>query len=201
MIHDPILRAALADAALARAASGGWRSVTIHDLAETAGRPLTDFVHATPGDAIDCVEERFDRSAAEGLGRLDPTVNVRDRLFDLAMRRFEAMEPHRIAVLSFEGALTGDPVLLAAAHQRGVRTARWLLALAGVEADGVTGAARAQGLAVILNQARTAWRGETSADFAKTMAALDKALRRAEETFGRWGGFDVVRAEPRPSES
>ena len=63
-------------------------------------------------------------------------------------------------------------------------------ALAGLEADGMTGQARAQGLGVIIGQARAAWRGDDAGDFAKTMASLDRNLRRAEEMFGRWAGFD-----------
>ena len=81
--------------------------------------------------------------------------------------------------------------LIAAAHQRHVRCARWVLALAGLEADGMTGQARAQGLGVIIGQARAAWRGDSAGDFAKTMASLDRNLRRAEEMFGRWAGFEA----------
>jgi hypothetical protein len=84
-----------------------------------------------------------------------------------------------------------DPALMAAAHQRHVRAARWALALAGLDPDGIGGAARAQGLAVIIGQARAAWRGDEAGDFAKTMASLDRNLRRAEEMFGRWAGFEA----------
>jgi hypothetical protein len=70
------------------------------------------------------------------------------------------------------------------------------LALAGLEADGMTGQARAQGLGVIIGQARAAWRGDEAGDFAKTMASLDKNLRRAEEMFGRWAGFEAKKADP-----
>jgi hypothetical protein len=87
---------------------------------------------------------------------------------------------------------------MAAAHQRHVRCARWVLALAGLEADGMTGQARGQGLGVIIGQARAAWRGDSAGDFAKTMASLDKNLRRAEEMFGRWAGFE---AKPKADET
>jgi hypothetical protein len=152
---------------------------------------VTDFYGASLGEAIDCVEEAFDRALADDLVSLDPGQSVRDRLFDLIMKRFEAMEPHRAAVLAMEHGQDRDPTLLAAAHQRHVRCARWVLALAGLEADGMTGQARAQGLGVIIGQARAAWRGDDAGDFAKTMASLDKNLRRAEEMFGRWAGFEA----------
>src|SRR5262249_13326826 len=187
---DTAVRRDLARAALDLAGKQPWREVTVAKLAEAAGRPLADLYGASLGEAVDCVEEAFDRAIADGAA-LDPGQSVRDRLFDLIMRRFEAMEPHRAAVASMETGVDRDPILLAAQHQRHVRCARWVLALAGLEADGMTGQARAQGLGVIIGQARSAWRGDDAGDFAKTMASLDKNLRRAEEMFGRWAGFEA----------
>jgi hypothetical protein len=193
---DPATRRDLARAALSLAASRPWREVTLTDLAQEASRPVSDFYGASLAEAADCVEEAFDRAIGEDL-QLDPGQSVRDRLFDLIMRRFEAMEPHRAAVLAMEQGADRDPILMGAAHQRHVRCARWVLALAGLEADGMTGQARSQGLGVIIGQARAAWRGDDAGDFAKTMASLDKNLRRAEEMFGRWAGFE---AKPKADE-
>jgi hypothetical protein len=187
---DPALRRDLARAALSIAASGPWREATLSRLAQAAGRPLAELYGASLWEAVDCVEEAFDRAIADGVASLDPSQSVRDRLFDLIMRRFEAMEPHRAAVIAMEQGVDRDPTLIASAHQRNVRCARWVLALAGLEADGMTGQARAQGLGVIIGQARAAWRGDDAGDFSKTMASLDKNLRRAEEMFGRWAGFE-----------
>jgi hypothetical protein len=159
---------------------------------------VSDFYGATLGEAVDCVEEAFDRAIADATDALDPKQTVRDRLFELIMRRFEAMQPHREAVLAMEHGLDRDPTLMASAHQRNVRCARWVLAIAGMEADGMTGQARAQGLGVIIGQARAAWRGDSAGDFAKTMASLDKNLRRAEEMFGRYAGFE---AKPKPDDA
>lgn len=191
MLLDPSVRRDLARAALHLASTAAWRGVTLAALADAASRPLSDFYGATLGEAIDCVEEAFDRAIADKIDALDPAQSVRDRLFELIMRRFEAMEPHRAAVVAMEQGMDRDPTLLAVAHQRHVRAARWVLALAGLEADGMTGQARAQGLGVIIGQARGAWRSDDAGDFAKTMASLDKNLRRAEEMFGRWAGFEA----------
>lgn len=192
MTHlDPALRRDLARAALVLAAAKPWREVTLAQLADAAGRSLPDLHGASLWEAVDFTEEAFDRAIAESADQLDPGQSVRDRLFELIMRRFEAMEPHRAAVLAMEQGLDRDPTLMASAHQRHVRCARWVLALAGLEADGMTGQARAQGLGVIIGQARIAWRGDGAGDFAKTMASLDKNLRRAEEMFGRWAGFEA----------
>jgi hypothetical protein len=174
---DSAARRDLARAALTLAASTPWREVTLLKLADSAARPISDFYGASLGEAVDCVEEAFDRAIGDNLEALDAGHSVRDRLFELIMRRFEAMEPHRAAVIAMEAGADRDPTLMAAAHQRHVRCARWVLALSGLEADGMTGQARAQGLGVIIGQAR--------------MASLDKNLRRAEEMFGRWAGFEA----------
>lgn len=191
VLLDPALRRDLARAALSLAAAAPWREVTLTKLADTANRPVSEYYGASVGEAADCVEEAFDRAIADNIDKLDNSQSVRDRLFELIMRRFEAMEPHRVAVMAMEQGQDRDPTLMAAAHQRHVRCARWVLAIAGLEADGMTGQARAQGLGVIIGQARAAWRGDDAGDFAKTMASLDKNLRRAEEMFGRWAGFET----------
>jgi len=188
-VFDSAIRRDLAHAALDLAAKTAWRDVTLAQLSAAARRPLAELYGASLWEAVDCAEEAFDRAIAEG-AELDPGQSVRDRLFDLIMRRFEAMEPHRAAVIAMEAGVDRDPILLASQHQRHVRCARWVLALAGLEADGSTGQARAQGLGVIIGQARSAWRGDEAGDFSKTMASLDKNLRRAEEMFGRWAGFE-----------
>lgn len=188
---DSAVRRDLARAALTLAAAAPWREVTLLKLADAAARPISDFYGASLGEAVDCVEEAFDRAIGDNLEALDPGQSVRDRLFELIMRRFEAMEPHRAAVLAMEVGADRDPTLMAAAHQRHVRCARWVLALSGLEADGMTGQARAQGLGVIIGQARMAWRSDDAGDFNRTMASLDKNLRRAEEMFGRWAGFEA----------
>jgi hypothetical protein len=196
---DLAQRRALAAAALKVALDKPWRDATIFDLAAAAGTQAMEFAGATPADAVDALEEFFDAEAARGLHGIDWTVRVRDRLFDVAMRRFEAMERVRGGVRSIEIALERDPAAHAQQLMRAARSARWLLTLAGVEADGVAGAARAQGFALILTQVRQAWRLDESGDFVKTMAALDKSLRQAEQTFGRFGGFEA--ADPRPAEA
>jgi len=193
MILDSAIREALARSALSVASAKPWREATLADLARVAGRAVSDFYPATLGEAADCVEEAFDRTM--GAAQVEPDQSVRDRLFDIIMRRFEAMEPHRSAITAMEAAHDRDPVAIGAAHQRHVRAARWALTLAGLDADGMAGNARAQGLGVIIGQARAAWRSDEAGDFAKTMASLDKNLRRAEDMFGHFAGFE---RKPKP---
>jgi hypothetical protein len=184
---DPAVKRAFGSAALTVAVEGPWREVTVFTIARAAGREAADFVGLAPVDALEAAEDVFDHAAARGLTGVDEASSPRDRLFDIIMRRFEAMEPHRAAVLVLERALAGDPVGQAGLFARAGKTARWLLTLSGQDAGGPGGAAKVQGLAYVLTQARAAWRLDDSGDFVKTMAALDKHLRQGEEWLQRFG--------------
>ncbi|MGE3302221.1 MAG: hypothetical protein AB7M12_03835 [Hyphomonadaceae bacterium] len=195
---DAAQRLLFAEAALALAAERGWRGTTVFDIAARAALPVADLAPLTPADAFDCVDELMDRAAAVGIIPPDLSMSPRERVFDAAMRRFEAMQARRAGVLALEAALDRDPAARAAAFARAGRTARWLLALAGEADEGVLGASRAQVLAFALGQAKAAWRRDDAGDYARTMAALDKALRRNESLFDQIGKFAGAFRSPRP---
>ena len=62
---DSAVRRDLARAALTLAAASPWREVTLLKLADAAARPISDFYGASLGEAVDCVEEAFDRAIAQ----------------------------------------------------------------------------------------------------------------------------------------
>jgi hypothetical protein len=180
MTNERIL---FAEACLALAAEKAWHGVSLFDIAAQAGRAVDEFYPLTPADAFEAIDDYFDRKAGEGATAPETSALARDRVFDATMRRFEAMEQERAGVLALDTAMERDPIARAASFARAGRSARWLLALAAENAD----PARVQALALVLIQARAAWRGDEAGDFAKTMAALDKGLRRAESFFDSVG--------------
>jgi hypothetical protein len=184
---DPAIKRGFGQAALKLAAEGPFREVTIFHLAAAMGREVGDLVGLSPSDALEAAEDYFDHATAVGLSGVDEASAPRDRLFDVAMRRFEAMEPHRAGVLALERALAGDPVGQAQLFARAGKSARWIMTLAGHEVGGPAGAAKVQGLGLVLTQARAAWRLDDGGDFVKTMASLDKNLRQGEEWLQRFG--------------
>jgi hypothetical protein len=187
---DASVRAAFARGALAIAAHKPWKSVTIFDIADAARVTVSELAGLAPADAPDVLDDHFDRAAAADLSGVDRSQGLRDRLFDLAMKRFEAMEPHRAALLALEDGRDG--VAVAAAFARAGRTARWLITLAGAPTDGVDGAAQVQALAVALTRAHRSWREDANGDFARTMATLDRSLRQTASWATRFGvkGWD-----------
>lgn len=190
----PPLEAA-ADAALTLAAERAWSEITLRDLAEAAGLKMTDFygVVRSKDDVVDALTARFDRAAADGVD-IEIEAPMRERVFDAAMARFEAMEAERPALVSIISSATSGPLGLAHAAPRGLKTARWLLELAGVDTSGAPGAAMTAAFAFALARALRAWLEDEGGDLSRTMAALDRGLRDIEtwrdrfKTRGRRGG-------------
>lgn len=179
-----------AGAALMRViAREGWEHASLSAVAKEADIPLAKLVETT-GSLFDLLM-RFGRamdSTAIRTADMDGET-PRDRLFDLLMARFEAVLPHRSALRILMRATTRDPVLAAffAATLPGAMAR--MLDAAGISTQGIAGQIRIHGLGLVhLSVVRT-FLDDDSTDLSATMAALDKALARAERTANRlWGG-------------
>jgi ubiquinone biosynthesis protein COQ9 len=189
---------ALIAAAFQMAAEQGWRSVSVAAAALAAGLPLARARERFPGRAAILV--RFGRLADQAaLAEAPSDGPVRDRLFDLLMRRIDALQAHRAGVLALLRALPAEPptaLLLALATRRSMR---WMLEAAGIATRGIHGELRVKGLLAVWLWTVRAWRADDSDDLSATMAALDAALRRADQAAG-WLGWRAREAET-PSEA
>ena len=106
--------------------------------------------------------------------------SARDRIFDVLMRRLDAMQPHREGILRLFEDMRRDPALaLALAPHIGIAM-RWMLEAAEVEAKSCEARLLALGLAGVWLATIRAWARDDSPDMGATMAALDSALDRAE---------------------
>lgn len=122
----------------------------------------------------------------------------RDRLFDLLMRRFDALRPYKAALDVLRRELPGDPITALCAANALVRSMRWMLEAADIPVCGVRGAVAVRLATAAYLSAMRVWRSDDSADLARTMAALDARLRRVERWFvparGRRNGGEPVLA-------
>ncbi len=109
---------------------------------------------------------------------------ARERLFDVLMRRIEAMAPHRAAIRSLMRSIPCNAGLALALNAMAVNSQQWMLTAAGIGASGPKGMIRAQGMAVLFGRVVRVF-VEDDEDNARTMAALDRALARGQ----RWAGF------------
>lgn len=101
----------------------------------------------------------------------------RERLFDVLMRRLEAMADERAAIGSLMRSAMFDPPLALALNSIAVRSQQWMLAAAGIDAAGPGGMVRAQGLALLFARVLRTFVDDDD-DNARTMAALDRELDR-----------------------
>ena len=186
-MDDSEFDAALITAAFEQAGLTGWRSLSIVEAARTAGLPLDRARARFPVPAA--VLMRFG-VLADQMALAEPATepSMRARLFDLLMRRFDALQQHRSGVLALLEALPGMPGLSLALTAATGRSMGWMLEAAGASAQGLTGTARITGLVGVWLHALRAWRTDESADLAGTMAALDKALDQAETYSSYLGG-------------
>lgn len=156
----------------------GWRHVSVAEAARAAGLPLPRARARFPGRAAILLrfgvladQAAVDQSATDG--------SMRDRLFDMLMRRFDVLQAHRAGVLALLHALPAEPdtaLLLALATRRSMR---WLLDAAGIDTGGINGRLHANGLVAVWLWAIRTWRHDESPDMSATMSALDHALDRA----------------------
>jgi AcrR family transcriptional regulator len=196
-------------AALDLIAEKGWRAFTLADAAKRANLELEELRERYPsrGALLDAIFAGIDaRVAAEGSYEANDSNPARDRLFDVLMRRFEALNAERAAILRLVQELPLDPKAAARAACRLGRSLQAALGLAGLETRGPKGMVRLKGLGAIYLYALNAWRADESADLSATMAALDRGLRVAENALSalralgdaaRQGVASGARANPR----
>ena len=202
MVKKADLSKHLIETALGLAAERDWRDLSLAEIAEAAKVPLGKAyqVHPSKQAILDAFSRGID---AEVLA--DETMeqdweadhsSARDRLFDVMMRRFDALQPYKAGLgnLLYDEAL--DPPGALCGLQRLLRSMAAMLETARIPSSGVRGLIRTKGLAAIYLATLRVWLRDDSPDMAKTMASLDGYLRRVEGVAGRLGGRRRTASQP-----
>ncbi|MBR0682012.1 TetR family transcriptional regulator [Roseomonas eburnea] len=163
-------------------AAHGWPGLTMGRLAAESGLPAADLRarFATRFDLLLLHGRLMDRAVLAGTVPGQGGL-ARDRLFDVLMRRLDAMQPHRDGILRLLADMRRDPglAMLLAPHV-GV-SMRWMLDAAEIGGEGCQRRAFALGLTGVWLATVRAWAADGTEDLGPTMAALDRALDRAEQ--------------------
>ena len=169
----------LIGAAMARAEAVGWRRVAVAEAARTAGLPLDEARMRFPVRATVLLRlgMQADRAALIDDGSVG---SVRERLFDLLMRRIDVLQQYRGGVRAALRAVPFDPPLALLLANATAVSMDWVAQAAGVDTTGLLGRLRVNGLVAVWLRTVHAWDRDDSVDLSTTMAALDKALDRAE---------------------
>lgn len=174
------------DAALNLIAQQGWRRLSMAAIATEAGLPILSVCRAFPSKAaILCgFSRRIDEAVLAAPLDAEPDERPRDRVFDLLMRRFDALRPYRDALEVLDRELPTDPAAAVAAGAGLLRSIRWMLEAAGVATGGIGGAIAVKLAAVAYFATLRVWLRDETPDLAPTMAALDRRLRGIERWLG-----------------
>lgn len=172
----------IVDTTLALAAERGWRGLKLADVAIVAELPIGTVLGAFRNKSaiLSAYGRRLDEAVAGGCDLSDLDQPVRDRLFDVLMRRFDAMKTDRDALRAIARDLRRDPLAAMAAGCSVLCSMTVMLEAAGVSAGGAAGLARTKGLGVIYMSVLRVWLDDDTEDLSRTMAALDRHLDNAE---------------------
>jgi AcrR family transcriptional regulator len=192
----------LIEAALAVAEERGWQALSLVDVARRAEVPLVDCYRAFPDKArlvyrLLAVTDQAVLRDGLAAGEDSP----RDRLFDVFMRRFDALQQRRAGTVAILRELAYDPLTAAGLLPRLARSIVWMGEAAGLEMTGLPGVLRVKTLGAVYLYTLRAWINDDTTDMAQTMAALDKALRRADRLLSALPGAMSSTLPPQPAPS
>ncbi len=135
------------DALMALLAEQSFEQIGLAEVAGHAGISLSD-LRAEFGSTLAILAAHIkdiDRAVLDGGDAGSEDDPARERLFEVLMRRIEALAPYKAAVRSLLRSARRNPGLAVALNGMGVRSQQWMLTAAKIDTSGPRGAIRAQG--------------------------------------------------------
>ncbi len=179
------------DTAMRLAAERGWSDLSLAEIAEASGLPLSKVypVFGSKSQILRGFTRMIDAEVLADEDTDDLEGSARDRLFEVLMRRFDHLRPYREAVGNIVYDQARDPASACASLCSLRHSMALMLEAAGLSSSGLRGLVRVKGTMAIYLAALRVWLRDDSPDMARTMAALDGYLRRVEGfARGRGGG-------------
>ncbi len=188
----PSVRDRIIEALMELSAEREWDDFGLTDIATRAGVTLSEFRDAFPskGAVLAGFARKIDHIV---LGQESQTLAdeaPRERVFDVLMRRLDAMAPYKLGLQGVMDHVRRDPMTAAALNGVVINSMRFMLASAGVDVTGNTAGLKLQGLAVAWGRVLDAWFEDDDPGQARTMAALDRELSKGETWVARLDDLD-----------
>lgn len=170
-------------AALKLAAAGPWKDVTLQQIASEAGLSLAELAEfaSSRAEVLRLFQRHNDREFLASLQDAPLEGSAHDRLFDAMLRRIELLEPHKQALRNIASHPANSPAEWMTLVGSAVETQNWLLLAAETGGQGITGELHRLGLAKIYSDVLKVWLSDNDPGLSRTMAALDRSLRDAED--------------------
>jgi AcrR family transcriptional regulator len=176
----------LLTAAFALIGEEGWRGFSFAALARRTGVSRVEIYRQFR--TRDALLQALNRRADEAMLAVDDAelagLPPRDRVFELLMRRLEALVPYRAGLARLARDARADPCIVLATACRLERSLIWLQDVAGLRCRGLRARLARRSLGLAYLRAVGVWFEDSGADLGRTMAELDKQLRRIQSVAG-----------------
>ena len=175
------------DAALTLAAREGWTHLSIADIASAADISLSNALtrFSSKQALLNTFRDQIDKTVIDGTDTDTFDQTARDRLFDVIMRRLDALGPWKRGIAAISRDALRDPLANFRCHGLN-RSMGLMIECAGLSSAGLRGFARTHGLTIIYLIVLRRWLKDDSTDMAPTMAELDGNLKSIEQFLRRF---------------
>lgn len=163
-----------------------FERIDLLDVAEHSGVPLPELraAFASRRDLLAAFFKATDRQVLAASDDDFTDETAQERLFEVLMRRLDALEPHKEAVRALMRSARRNPPLAFLLLELSVKSQTWMLAAARLPASGLAGAVRARGLALLFGRVLDVWLDEEDPGLSRTMATLDRELANGAKLLG-----------------
>jgi AcrR family transcriptional regulator len=180
MLDQSTLKGRIIAATMRLAAEKPWDDVLMKDIAGAAAIDLAALRREFPSKTaiLSAFMRSVDDAVLASAPKFTGAENARDRIFDVVMARFDVLAPYKEALKSIAAARPMDMELV----RRAMASQAWMLHAAGVRTDGLLGTSRVTGMASVYASVMQTWLDDDDPGSARTMAALDRRLKRGEQS-------------------
>jgi AcrR family transcriptional regulator len=180
-------RERIVEALLRLLATRRYAEIGLADVAAEAGVSLAELrqLYDSKLAIVSDFSKRIDEAVLKG-GPAEGE-SPRDRLFDILMRRLDQLAPHKAALRRLARAAWCDPGLACGFYRIVERSMTWMLAAAGIHHGGLRDKVAVNGTVLVIGETIQVWLDDDDPGLARTMATLDRALRRGERAMGFMG--------------
>lgn len=180
MLNDNTTKDRIIAAAMRLAAATPWDQVTLREIADAAGIGLAEMrkEFGSKGAIVAAFTRAVDDAVLARAAKPAANQPARDRIFDVIMTRFDVLGPYKAALKSIVASRPFDSAIV----KKAWASQAWMLHAAGIPTDGALGSMKVAGLGALYASVADTWLEEDDPGLSRTMAALDRRLKRGEES-------------------